>query len=81
MEYSYLGSQGAESFYKSYNYQVKMSFKLPVMTHINIVEQVLCANQLSLRKQVQPKQICWLCEVSHEITQQRNQNTFKPCHI
>ena len=57
MEYSYLGSQGAESFYKSYNYQVKMSFKLPVMTHTNIVEQVLSANQLSLRKQVQSRYV------------------------
>ena len=52
-----LFSQGAESFYKSYNYQVKMSFKLPVMTHTNIVEQVLCPDQLSLRKQVQSRYV------------------------
>ena len=52
-----LFSQGAESFYKSYNYQMKMCYNLPVMTHTNIIEQVLCADQLSLRKQVQSRYV------------------------
>ena len=34
-----------------------MSFKLPVLTYTNNVEKVLCANQLSLIKEIQSRYV------------------------
>ena len=47
-----LKSQSAETLFKAWNRQVKLCFNISIKCHTNIVEQYLCSDLVSLRRQV-----------------------------
>ena len=48
----HLSSPAVESYFKSWNQEVRKSYDVPFNTHCNLVEQYFCPNLVSLRRKI-----------------------------